>query len=143
MTAVKPSKIAASGWGADADRYNSREDQYRATEVQRGLRQYFNQLLNSLQVQPNGQNMTLRQFLTHNPVTELFRSTDRSVRLMGNKLRTDLDAYLNQTYTPEQVQQFKQEHGANVTDWIQKKVVAKKAVLFTGKRKATLFQKRT
>lgn len=122
---------AASFWGADDAKFHRRQDDAQLRTVQQGLRERFNQLLNGLYVQPQGHNMTLRQFLTHNPVTELFRSTDKSVRLMGNKLRSDLDAFLHQNYTPAQVQQFKDNFGANVTDWIHRKIVAKQATLFT------------
>lgn len=118
-------------WGADADRYNAREDTYRAGEVQRGLRLYFNQLLSTLQVQAGGRTMPLRSFLLRSPVSELFRSTDRSIRLVGNQLRSELLAFLQKNYTPEQIKQFQESHGSNVTDWILKKVVAKKAELFT------------
>ena len=121
----------ASFWDADTAKAHRRDDAYALQQVQRGLRERFNQLLSGLYVQPQGRNMTLRQFLTHNPVTELFRSTDKSVRLMGNKLRADLDAFLHQNYTPAQVQQFKDSYGSNVTDWIHRKIVAKQATLFT------------
>lgn len=128
-----PTAKAASEWGADADRYNAREDTYRAGEVQRGLRLYFNQLLNTMQVQPGGQTIPLRRYLMRNPVTDLFRSTDRSIRLVGNQIRSELLAFLQKNYTPEQIKQFQADHGSNVTEWILKKVVAKKAELFTKK----------
>lgn len=121
----------ASFWDADTAKAHRRDDAYSLQQVQRGLRERFNQLLNGLYVQPQGHTITLRQFLTHNPVTELFRSTDKSVRLMGNKLRADLDAFLHQNFTPAQVQQFKDSYGSNVTDWIHRKIVAKQAALFT------------
>lgn len=120
----------ASFWGADDTKFHRRQDDAQLRTVQQGLRERFNQLLNGLYVQPQGRNMTLRQFLAHNPVMELFRSTDKSVRLMGNKLRADLDAFLHQNYTPAQIQQFKDTFGANVTDWIHRKIVAKQATLF-------------
>lgn len=75
--------------------------------------------------------MPLRSFLLRSPVSELFRSTDRSIRLVGNQLRSELLAFLQKNYTPEQIKQFQESHGSNVTDWILKKVVAKKAELFT------------
>jgi 5'(3')-deoxyribonucleotidase/GNAT superfamily N-acetyltransferase len=116
----------ASGWDAETTRWHARERAVGAKEVQQGLRQRFQQLIHGLYVQPGGQQQTLSQFLTRNPITELFRGTDRSVRLMGNRIRTELDAFLQQHYTPQQVQQFKEEHGANVSDWLIHKIIAAK-----------------
>lgn len=116
----------ASAWDADTTRWHARERAVGAKEVQQGLRQRFQQLIHGLYVQPGGQQQTLSQFLSRNPITELFRGTDRSVRLMGNRIRTELDAFLQQHYTPQQVQQFKEEHGANVSDWLVHKIIASK-----------------
>lgn len=120
------SKAAAEGWDAETTRWHSRERMVGAREVQQGLRQRFQQLIHGLYVQPGGQQMTLSQFLSRNPITELFRGTDRSVRLMGNRIRTELDTFLQQHYTPKQVQDFKAEHGANVTDWLTQRIIAAK-----------------
>ena len=112
-------KLKSAGmWGADDERFHARENMVQTNQVRQGLSRYLGQLLNSLYVQPGGQNMTLRQFLGSNPITALFQSTDKSVRLMGNKLRSDLQGFLHQNFTPQQIAQFQNDYGSNVTDWL-------------------------
>ena len=128
----------AGMWGADADRWNAREEDTRNRDVKGGLRTRFNELLSTMHIGPNE---TLRQYLMRNPITNIIRPTTRAMMLMRNQLFTDLKKTLDTQYTPEQIEQFKRQYGENPQDWIEKKVVAKKAVLFTRKKKAKLFQR--
>lgn len=121
----------AADWDADSTRYNRREDTSAAKGVAFGLSQRFHQLMNGLYAQPGGQgNVTLGQFLRTNPITQLFQSTDNSVRLMGYKLRSDLSAYLKENFTEDQIKRFQAQYGNNVTDWFVHKIISRKAMLF-------------
>lgn len=119
--------MAASAWDADTSRMHYREDHSRVRYVQNALRHRFQQLLDMLHVQPGGRSMTLRQFLQRNPLTALFQSTDQSVRLMGNRIRQEMNHTLHQEFTPADVQQFKDSFGSNVTDWFTHKIIARTA----------------
>ena len=111
------SKTSAD-WGADDDRFNAREDTAIANQVRNGLQEKLTYLVNGLYVAPGGQEMTVRKFLQSNPITSLFQSTDRSVRVMGDRIRRELSDYLLQNYDQSQISRFKGIFGANVTDWL-------------------------
>jgi hypothetical protein len=115
--------ITSSDWGADADRAGARIQDTEANAVRHGLQDRLAQLVNTLQVAPGGQTMTVKQFLARNPITALFQSTDRSVRLMGNKIRQDLSDTLNANYRPDQIERFRAAFGSNVTDWLVGKTI--------------------
>jgi hypothetical protein len=110
--------ITSSEWGAEADRTNARTEDTAANVVRHGLQDRLAQLVNTLQVAPGGQTMTIKQFLRSNPITALFQGTDKSVRLMGNRIRQDLSTYLIQNFDQTQIAAFQAKFGTNVTEWL-------------------------
>jgi hypothetical protein len=90
-----------------------REEYGKARQVKSQLSQYFRRMVKGL---------GLEEFLNQHPVTDLFQSTDKDLRLKGNQIRSELKEFVDQLPQTD-VHFFKEQFGSNVTDWLKEKVV--------------------
>lgn len=100
-------------WDPQTTKQHAREEQYKAKQVKEKVSKYFHELIDKL-------NLTT---LVKEGVEKIFNSTDKEIRLAGNKLRQELQDFFK-TLPAVDVQFFKNEYGSNVTDWLKNKVIA-------------------